>query len=211
MVLSLRARWLVPLAALAAVWVGPAVRARACSCIQPPAPRVAAAEATAVFEGRTFGMHHESGQNFGKLRFSFEVTRVFKGELGAKVDVTTPASPAMCGRVFELGVQYIVYARAGEGGVLADSLCSRTRSSKNATEDFVELGAGVVPASAAAVGPLDAVVEPPRIEPGPPAATPSKRGCSIDAPAGIAPWLILAVLGLHLRRPLTRIPPRAPR
>lgn len=160
-----------------------------------------------MFEGRTFGMHRESG----KIRFSFEVTRVWKGDVGPKVDLTTHEQDSMCGRAFELGVQYIVYARAGEGGVLTDSLCSRTRSSKNATEDFAELGPGIVAKSAAAAGPLDAAVEPPRIEPGPPAAIPSKRGCSIGEPQAPAGWLLFAVLGLHIRRPLTRITPRAPR
>ena len=196
MVLSLRARWLVLLAALAAVWVGPAVRARACSCIQPPAPRVAAAEASAVFEGRTFGMHRESG----RLRFSFEVTRVWKGDVGPKVELTTHEQDSMCGRAFELGVQYIVYARAGDGGTLTDSLCSRTRSSRNATEDFAELGAGVAPGRSGGATPQTASVEPPRIEPGPPAATPTKRGCSVGDPQRGTPWLLFAVLGLHLRR-----------
>jgi hypothetical protein len=195
------ARRLIPAAAVAAVWLGHHAMTHACSCIQPPAPRAAAAEATAVFEGRTFGMHHEAGPHGNRLRFSFEVSRVFKGDIGAKIDVTTPASPAMCGRAFEIGVQYIVYARAIEGGGLADSLCSRTRSSKNATEDLAELGPGVAPSSGSSVTPpTAAAVEPPRIEAGPPPSPPTKRGCSTGDIDVVPMWLLLAVLGFSVRR-----------
>jgi hypothetical protein len=192
------ARRLAPLAAVAAVWLGHRAAADACSCIQPPPPRVAASEASVVFEGRTFGMHHESGssggQSFSKLRFSFEVTRVWKGSVGSKVEITTPSSPAMCGRAFELGTQYIVYARATEGGVLVDSLCSRTRSVKNATEDLAELGPGMPPSGGAIAAPVTSTsVEPPRIEPGPPPATPTGRGCGIDRD-GEMPLLLIPFL-----------------
>jgi hypothetical protein len=202
------ARRLAFAVAVAAVWLGHRATADACSCIQPPAPRAAAAESTVVFEGRTFGMHHEAGidggQSFSKLRFSFEVTRVWKGDVGAKIDITTPSSPAMCGRAFELGVQYVVYARTGEGGVLVDSLCSRTRSAKNATEDLAELGPGVPPTSGAiASPPAGAAVEPPRIEPGPPPSAPSKRGCGVD-PHGDAPLVLVLVPFVFVRRFLHR-------
>ncbi len=161
----------------------------------PPAPRAAAAEATAVFEGRTFGVHREGN----KVRFAFEVSRVFKGELGPSVDVYSPASSATCGRGFEAGVQYVVYARVSPAGVLSDSMCSRTRPSRSAAEDFAELGAGTPPPRPQTT-PTSArsSVEPPRIEPEPPPAPPSRRGCTIGSPADLSPLALLAPLALLL-------------
>lgn len=196
---------LVPLAALAGIaavgiGIGLEARAHACSCVQPKGPRASAAEATAVFEGRTFGVHREGT----KARFSFEVSRVFKGEIGPTVDVQSASQSSMCGRGYEAGVLYLVYARASPDGVLVDSMCTRTRASVSAAEDFSELGAGTPPPRPDAAGAPRVSVEAPRIETGPPPPAPGKRGCSIDGPRPVPSFTLLLLL-LAPRRP-TRTP-----
>ncbi len=182
-------------------WTGAESVAQACSCVQPPAPRAAAADATAVFEGRTFGVHREAG----KVRFTFEVTRVFKGEIGPSVDVYSPAAAATCGRAFEAGVPYLVYAHASPAGVLVDTMCSRTRASRSAAEDFAELGAGVGPPRSEVADPTRPSVEPPRIEVTPTPVAPGRRGCAVAGPDDGATWplmlSILLPLLAHRRRP----------
>lgn len=165
--------------------------------MQPPSPRAAAAEASAVFEGRTFGVHREAG----KVRFTFEVSRVFKGEIGSTVEVYSNATSSMCGRSFEAGVPYLVYARHSPAGVLVDSMCSRTRASRSAAEDFAELGAGSGPPRPEIAVATRPAIEPPRIEPSPPPPAPSKRGCTtgiIDDPSPW--WFALLPLGARRRR-----------
>jgi hypothetical protein len=187
------------LAVLATWYVGESV-AHACSCAQPPGPRAAAADATAVFEGRTFGVHRESG----KVRFTFEVTRVFKGEVGPSVDVYSPAAAATCGRAFEAGVPYLVYAHASPAGVLVDTMCSRTRTSRAAAEDFAELGAGVGPPRTDVTEPTRPSIEPPRIDVTPTPVAPGRRGCSVAGPDDDPAWpsffSILLPLFVHRRR-----------
>jgi MYXO-CTERM domain-containing protein len=170
--------------------------ARACSCLPPAPPLDAASRAAAVFEGRTFGARREQNE----LRFSFEVTRVWKGEVPASIDVVTPLSSAACGRSFEFGVPYVVYATPRDDGSLADNMCSRTRMVVDAVEDLDVLGAGRPPAShgTSAPGPEGSDVEPPRIEPkdgGAPPVVPGKRGCAVDPePPPSRVLLLLALL-----------------
>lgn len=189
--------------AVLATWAATESIAEACSCVQPPGPRAAAADAAAVFEGRTFGVHRESG----KVRFTFEVTRVFKGEVGPSVDVYSPAAAATCGRAFEAGVPYLVYAHTSPAGVLVDTMCSRTRTSRAAAEDFAELGAGIGPARAELPDTTRPSIEPPRIEVTPTPVGPGRRGCAVDRPDA-GPWPLLFSILLpffaHRRRPTPR-------
>jgi len=186
--------------------------ARACSCLPPAPPGDAASRATAVFEGRTFGARREQNE----LRFAFEVTRVWKGEVPPSIEIVTALQSAACGRAYEFGVPYVVYATARADGTLADNLCSRSRMVVDAVEDLDTLGAGRPPLQegASAPGPEGPDVEPPRIEPtggpssgpsgaddGPTPASPGRRGCIVgalraDAPSGLA----FLVLALVLRR-----------
>lgn len=195
------AAWIGGAAVVAALGVALESRARACSCVQPPSPRAAAAEATAVFEGRTFGVHREAG----KVRFGFEVSRVWKGDVGATVDVYSNAASSMCGRSFEAGVPYLVYARHSPAGVLVDTMCSRTRASRSAAEDFAELGAGTSPARPELASKPGISIEPPRIEPTPPPSPPNKRGCSVagDDDRTTPWWLAIVAPALRRRRPPT--------
>lgn len=159
----------------------------------------AATEARAVFEGRTFAVDHRSGKSV----YRFEVSRVWKGDVGADVDVQTAVSSSLCGRTFESGTSYVVYAYAADGGGLGDNICSRTRTSSSATEDLVSLGPGSPPLGAHAEAPTTtADVEPPRIEASPPPTSPNARGCAI-APSSDSrlPWLTVLLLVIGRRRP----------
>ncbi len=193
-----RRRAAIALAAVAgaALQLAAPARARACSCTLPLPPEQAAARAAAVFEGRTYGVHREGN----RVRYAFEVTRVWKGDVGAKVDIWTASHSAACGRGYDTGVAYIVYAHELPGGLLGDGLCSRTRPSANATDDLQVLGIAGGPATPPAMvigdGPA---VEPPRIETAPPPVAPRRRGCSVDANAS-APLALLALLACSARR-----------
>lgn len=133
-----------------------------------------------------------------RLRTTFVVTRSFKGDPGREVEVRTMGSSAACGRRYAPGERYLVYARHSNDG-LSDNLCSRTRRSMNAADDFAALGPGVVPGAEpqGAEGGGDNV-EPPRIDPpaeSPPAVQPERRGCAASV-AGLPhdPGLAAALL-----------------
>jgi MYXO-CTERM domain-containing protein len=203
----------LPIACAIVVALAGARAARACSCLPPAPPGDAAGRATAVFEGRTFGARREQNE----LRFAFEVTRVWKGEVPPSIEIVTALQSAACGRSYDFGVPYVVYATARADGTLVDNLCSRSRMVVDAVEDLDTLGAGRPPLQdgASVPGPVGPDIEPPRIEPtGPGAndepspATPGRRGCSVgtaraDAPGGLA----VLVLALVLRRRSRRMQP----
>lgn len=200
--------------ALTAAAMAPA-HAEACSCRPGRGPHEAQRTADAVFEGRVYGQ-----TKIGPTaRFSFQVVRYWKGDLPERVDVDTPASSAACGRTYDVGRTYVVYAqRSGQQWI--DNMCSRTRTRGAAASDLAMLGRGTLPgktgaAEPAATRPADPAEiprEPPRVEPvdaAPRPATPSARGCSIDANrpvrrsvTGIA--LLLLVLAGRRRSGLAR-------
>jgi hypothetical protein len=192
------ARSVAIVAGAGAIWAA-STTAQACSCSPPRPPLESAAQAVAVFEGRTFGVQRDGVHN----RFTFEVLRVWKGEVSAEVQIYSASQSATCGRAFEAGLPYLVYAYEMPGGVLGDGLCSRTRPIANAAEDLELLGAGHAPLQAATTDGAEAPpVEPPRIEPlaQQTAASPSKRGCAIDSPPSFAALLWLGLLGCARRR-----------
>ena len=179
------------LAALVITLATPSI-ARACSCPHPkPFPRDAMRAADAVFEGRVFSQLL-IGQH---ARYGLQVDRYWKGELGERVEIDTQAHGAACGRHFEIGRSYLVYA-VRDGLRLADNLCSRTRPSSSAASDLAALGPGQHPAGHAppepelADEPDQPPREPPRIEPGPPAPVPSQRGCRVGE-GPVPPWLLV--------------------
>lgn len=173
--------------------------ARACSCIQPAPPLEAAARSAAVFEGRSFATTREGNL----VRYEFEVLRVWKGEVGSRVTVTSAVSSATCGRSFETGVPYVVYAGSGVAGDLSDTSCSRSRPSSHASEDLELLGAGRPPVRPAAPPPAEpAMLEPPRIEPtAVPIPSTRRRGCAVDGPRSSLSLLVALAL-LRRRRPV---------
>jgi len=211
---------------LALGWCAAPRVARACSCIAPPAPEEAFENADAVFEARPFGMSADDRQ----ARYRFEVDRVWKGPIGPQVEIITARHSATCGRTYQVGAKYVVYAQRDQDGEWSDNLCSRTRGSRSAAEDLEVLGAGRPPddddrePTEPQPDPA-APAEPPRIDAEPvqpPPTTPSSRGCAMEKPhteLGLA-WLMLLGLGVAAGRrravgssdgPLGRSPGSSPR
>lgn len=115
----------------------------ACSCLPPPGPVEAAQSVDCVFQGKVlsiidapkpdkYGLHNKI--------VTFEVVRIFKGQLDLQVNVITADNEAACGRNFgPAGSEWLVYARRDDAGQLYDNLCSRTRDMQYADADIAEL------------------------------------------------------------------------
>ena len=126
----------------------------ACSCAPPAAPARALEGAHAVFEARVISGPHGASEGedgapfFGTVTYELEVLRSWKGSPEPRATVGTPSQGSMCGRSYSKGGRYLFYAMQGKDGRLSDSMCSRTRPSDGAAEDFEVLGPGqALPAS----------------------------------------------------------------
>jgi len=190
--------WLAITVLVLGLFVAPRV-ARACSCAAPPPTEQALEDADAVFEARPYSLSADERWS----RYGFDVDRVWKGAVGPRVEIVTSRHSASCGRNFEVGTRYVIYARKNNNGEWGDHMCSRTRTSRSAVEDLRILGAGhdpidgdapMVPDSAGS-GPT----EPPRIHappPEPPPTPPSKRGCAVEKPHTMGGLFGLGLLGI---------------
>lgn len=153
-----------------------------------------------------------------RAHYGFEVDRVWKGDVGLRVEISTALHSATCGRSYEIGTQYVVYANRLPNGELSDTMCSRTRPTRSAAEDLAVLGAGHDPRGPEQApfvpGESTETTEPPRIEPAsvePPPTPPSRRGCAMEKPHTRSGSLALALLGLTVaigRRRAVRSPVR---
>ena len=171
-----------------------------------PPPEQALEDSDAVFEARPFGMSHDDQ----RARYRFEVDRVWKGDVGPSVEISTALHSATCGRSYKIGTQYVIYARRSPSGELTDMLCSRTRATTSAGEDLLVLGAGHEPQVQLAPEPDPGPepTEPPRIEPvvgtnavEPPPSSPSSRGCAVEKPhASSATLALLGLFAVAIRR-----------
>ena len=119
-------------------WVG---RADACSCVAPPPPAEARAQAASVFEGRVVSMLSDEDR---VLQVVFEVVRTWKGANAERLEVSTAANEAACGYTFREGESYLVYTDERDGTEWT-GLCSRTRPMTEAEEDVVAFGEGITP------------------------------------------------------------------
>ena len=124
--------------------------AHACSCISPNSPTNELQIHDAVFSGKVVKIDelHPTAPVFSSMDPNivlFEVDTVWKGLTDEDniVTVHTAQSSASCGYGFENNREYIVYADT-HGDQLQVSLCSRTNTITNATEDLIELGTGFV-------------------------------------------------------------------
>lgn len=184
--------------------------AQACSCIQSPGPIEAARSADAVLHGKLLSVADvpKNGPHaLANKMFTFEVVRIFKGQLDPQINIMTTDNSAACGRDYGApGSEWLIFASIDDQGQAHDNLCSRTKPIGDAATDIAELEA--------AAGTLDQPSDPP-VEPGPsepepepvqpeqpegPEPTePSKKGCSVDAgepaPIGLL-GLSLGLLGL---------------
>ncbi len=167
----------------------------------PPAPAVAVDRAEAVFEARVSAQPRvEPGDSISLtvIHYELEVLRVWKGELGAAVQMATRVSDSGCERNLAVGKVYVIYAGRGDDGELTDNRCSRTRLSSTADEDLAVLGPGTTPRTRPpTTEPSDR--EAPRITPPAPDLGPPRlggRGCVIDTEVGAPLACLLALAGL---------------
>ena len=110
--------------------------AYACSCLQPPAPNQALADARAVFSGKVTNIQ----QDRYTLNVTFEVDQQWKGDEAETIVIQTATSSATCGYPFEVNQTYLVYANQPQGSKLRTDHCSRTTLLNQATDDLSELG-----------------------------------------------------------------------
>jgi hypothetical protein len=118
--------------------------AYACSCRPPGTPVEELNQSDAVFLGRVVEVNAARGSITGSgdsTTVTFDVSKVWKGQITRTSILVTPGSSASCGVTFEQGKDYVVYGRMNEGS-LNTNLCSRTRLAGEATEDIAALGAG---------------------------------------------------------------------
>ena len=112
--------------------------AQACSCLAPPAPKIALQQSAAVFAGRVASVRTQGNNQL----FTFDVSQKWKGVKGAQITVSTPAESAMCGINFDSDRDYLVYAFTNDqSGTLRVNLCTRTARLADAAKDVAELGA----------------------------------------------------------------------
>jgi hypothetical protein len=133
-------------AAVAALLLLSADVALACRC-----PKAAASgdlsQFAAVFTGRVV----ESKRLAAGERVTFQVERVWKGEVTPEVSLllqraSDPGVISSCDIGFEKGASYLVYAvRSRDGATLTTHKCTRTRKVAEAKEDFAVLGEGQRP------------------------------------------------------------------
>ncbi|MBN6055137.1 hypothetical protein JYK22_24585, partial [Nonomuraea sp. RK-328] len=101
--------------------------AGACSCGTPP-PRVRMAEADAVFTATVTRVRvDEPMEGGGRVTAFLRADHVYKGRVGAEVEVSTRAQSPACGYDFDKGDRYLIFAAAGEDAGLTTSLCSGNR------------------------------------------------------------------------------------
>ena len=208
-------RWALVSMLVAGSWAIPHV-ARACSCAQRLSPTQALTRADVVFEGRVTRVptRTDFAKGFGgTVSYEFEVERYWKGVVESTMSLHTPSSGAACGRRFRAGERYLVYARVdGQTGNLVDTICSRTRESRRADEDFSRLPnerrvSSSAPSRNNNNNNNTAGREPPFLEPPPPSLDfPAEGevppGCQITSTGQRAPiyGLTLIALGLLGRR-----------
>jgi MYXO-CTERM domain-containing protein len=196
--------------------------AAACSCLRSAGAVEAARDSDAVFTAKlvTIADGPQGGPHAMKTKvFTFEVTRTFKGQLDAKININTADNSAACGRAYgDPGSEWLIYARIDDEGQARDNLCSRTTALADASDDIAELEANAdtldqpneEPKSDPGPGPADPEPEPvlpPSSEAGdngPEPAEPSKKGCSVSdedlGAGGLGTLLGLGLLGWTRRR-----------
>lgn len=148
--------WRKPLLALlgAAVLLSGLLVARptvvyACSCAEPPSPSETKEWSAAVFSGKAISIKQKKAPILSSgdpVMVTFQVDRVWKGNMGSTTVVTTAMSSESCGYEFTEGLEYLVYARNEQNsGVLHTTLCDRTALLSEAAADLQELGPSSLP------------------------------------------------------------------
>jgi len=103
-------------------------------------PAEGLSSAYAVFTGEVTTIEPNTATKFGGVEITLQVKEVWKGDIGAQVQVRTAGSSAACGYNFVKGETYLVYADRDEADPMRVSLCSRTALVVSAQEDLDFLG-----------------------------------------------------------------------
>ena len=165
----------VSLMALAALWLlASAEPSQACSCLPHGSPSESLASATEVFQGVVTSVHmYDRGGGIwasnDPVTMEFDVSVVWKGQVGNSITIKTVRDSESCGRPLGLGGEYIVYSYGGGIG-----LCDRTHQVGRAGyNDREELGPGRAPDPTIATPTPEPTVAPPT--PKPTAAPPTPK------------------------------------
>ncbi|HZO15696.1 MAG TPA: hypothetical protein VFB62_20630 [Polyangiaceae bacterium] len=165
----------------------------ACSCMQPPPPAQALADASRVFEGEVKTVNQAEP---GHVVATFRVLRAWKGVNEPEVVVHTAGDSAACGLGFAAGQRWLLYAHLHENNTHAN-LCSR--STQESAGDIAALGPpSFTPASDAPIPPPS---QPPPSAPSPtPAPPPAEQpsggcaGCTVSSRAEASWWMLALAL-----------------
>jgi hypothetical protein len=115
----------------------------ACSCAESASAQAELQQQTAVFSGKVIAIKKPFKllirSSADPVNVTFEVDRVWKGDVGKIVSIQTAMSEASCGFNFDQNQEYLVYAY-GNIADLRASLCSRTQAFLTASEDVEALG-----------------------------------------------------------------------
>ena len=183
-------------AVLTAVWLAPN-RAAACKCALL-APSEAAAQASAVFEGRVVEISDLPGEQ-PRRSVTLRVLRTWKGMKSERATITTATESAACGIEFARDKNYLVYASEQDGALSANS-CSRTRLAGEADEDFKALGMGWTPVDPKAEDSAKPNKPEPPAKGGCAGCSVGARGASMPAAAWLLPALLLLARSTCRRR-----------
>ena len=104
-----------------------------CSCMEPPPPEEAYAEADVVFSGQVTNIAMD-GSNY-YLEVSIGTIDVWKGEILDEIIILTETSSDACGYNFQVNNEYLVYGY-NYGGDIYTNICTRTNLLEYANEDL---------------------------------------------------------------------------
>lgn len=134
----------------AAVFLGSAQTASACSCLMPgpgvslkTQVREAKTSATAIFTGKVVSIRFSDEKMDGqpvKAYAKIAVTRSWKGPLSEFIEVETANICCLCGVTFEDGKTYIIYSNSTDPTSLGVNSCSRTAQITTKSPDEKYLG-----------------------------------------------------------------------
>jgi hypothetical protein len=119
--------------AIVAIVIAKTEDVRSCTCIMPPPPAQAFAQADAVYLGKIISFEPDSVNGWVA---KIDVLRLWKGDKDAADELFTSSGSATCGYYFQVGQTYVVYAYKSANGRLRTSICTRTNPIQLAAEDL---------------------------------------------------------------------------
>lgn len=113
----------------------------ACSCAEPNSVHEELEQSSAVFQGKVMEIKDSSHTR----KVLFEVKESWKGIEQTQIIVVTGMGSGDCGYDFNIGQEYLVYAKGEQS--LSTNICDRTSSvqSVQVSEDLEKLGQGITP------------------------------------------------------------------